>query len=126
MKVEVDFQLLVSDGSSTSFITEGILEERIDYKFLSFIEQSDIKALTKIKIYKDKVLLERNGSICMKMEYILNESTTVYMKTDFNYELSMNNYTKYLNVQDNFIQIIYQTEMDIEQDITHNLMIHWQ
>lgn len=124
-KVEVDFKLIVSDGTITSFVTNGILELNNNYKRLTFVEQSDIKALTKIDIYKDHILLERNGSIYMKMEYILNSYTDVYMKTDFNYELSMSSFTKKLVIEDNMIDIIYQTETDKEQNIEHNLIIKW-
>ena len=124
-RVEVDFKLLVSDGNMTSFVTDGLYEKKEGFNRLTFVEQTDIKALTKIDIYNDKILLDRKGSIHMKMEYIMNESTMVYMKTDFNYELSMSNYTKFVKIEDNLIEVIYQTETDKEQNLTHQLVISW-
>lgn len=126
MNVEIDFQLLVSDGSSTSFITNGKYHIQEEFKTLTFIEQTDLKSLTKIYIYTDKVVIKRTGKIQMDMSFSLKETTMVNLKTDFAYELQMNNYTKYLQITPDQIQAIYQTETDKEQNITHNLMIKWK
>lgn len=37
----------------------------------------------------------------------------------------MNNYTKYLEIDENSLQIVYQTETDKEQNVTHNLSLKW-
>lgn len=124
--VEIDFNLYVSDGTQTSFITKGKYIEFKEFKRINFIEETEIKADTYIDIYKDKVLLERIGQIYMKMEYALNKTTTVYMKTDFNYELSMDSFTKKLEIGENYIDIIYQTETDKEEGLTHNLVVKWK
>lgn len=124
-KIEVDFKLLVSDGSMTSFITEGLYEEFDDYIEISFTEETQIKANTKVDIYKDKVMIQRMGEINMEMEYIMGMDTTLHLTTDFNYQLSMNNYTKYLEISENSLQIVYQTETDKEQNLTHNLFLKW-
>ena len=124
--VEIDFNLYVSDGASTSFITNGKYVEFSEFKRINFIEETEIKADTYIDIYKDKVLLERKGQIYMKMEYELNKTNTVYMKTDFNYELSMDSFTKKLEIGQNYIDIIYQTETDKEEGLTHNLVVKWK
>ena len=124
-KIEVDFKLLVSDGSMTSFITYGLYEEFDDYIEISFTEETQIKANTKVDIYKDKVMIQRMGEINMEMEYIMGMDTTLHLTTDFNYQLSMNNYTKYLEINENSLQIVYQTETDKEQNLTHNLFLKW-
>ena len=124
-KIEVDFNLLVSDGSMTSFITDGLYEEFDDYIEISFTEETQIKANTKVDIYKDKVMIQRMGEINMEMEYIMGMDTTLHLTTDFNYQLSMNNYTKYLEINENSLQIVYQTETDKEQNLTHNLFLKW-
>ncbi len=124
--VEIEFNLYVSDGSKTSFITDGKYIEFDNFKRLNFIEETEIKADTYVDIYKDKILLDRRGSIHMTMEYVENETTTVYMKTDFNYELSMNNFTKRLVIGEDYIDVIYQTETDKEENLTHNLVIKWK
>ena len=121
--VEIEFNLYVSDGSKTSFITDGKYIEFDNFKRINFIEETEIKADTYVDIYKDKILLDRRGTIHMTMEYIENETTTVYMKTDFNYELSMNNFTKRLIIGEDYIDVIYQTETDKEENLTHNLVI---
>ena len=124
--VEIEFNLYVSDGSKTSFITDGKYIEFDNFKRINFIEETEIKADTYVDIYKDKILLDRRGTIHMTMEYIENETTTVYMKTDFNYELSMNNFTKRLITGEDYIDVIYQTETDKEENLTHNLVIKWK
>lgn len=124
-KIEIDFKLSVSDGSMTSFITDGIYEEFDDYIKISFIEETEIKANTSIDIYKDRVIIKRVGKINMEMEYIMGMDTTLYLTTNFNYQLSMNNYTKYLEIDENSLQIVYQTETDKEQNVTHNLSLKW-
>lgn len=124
--VEIEFNLYVSDGSKTSFITDGKYIEFDNFKRINFIEETEIKADTYVDIYKDKILLDRRGTIHMTMEYIENEITTVYMKTDFNYELSMNNFTKRLIIGEDYIDVIYQTETDKEENLTHNLVIKWK
>ena len=124
-KIEVDFKLLVSDGSMKSFITDGLYEEFDDYIEISFTEETQIKANTKVDIYKDKVMIQRMGEINMEMEYIMGMDTTLHLTTDFNYQLSMNNYTKYLEINENSLQIVYQTETDKEQNLTHNLFLKW-
>ena len=123
--VEINFNLYVSDGSNTSFITNGKYIEFNEFRRINFIEETEIKADTYIDIYKDKVLLERKGQIYMKMEYELNKINTVYMKTDFNYELSMDSFTKKLEIGDDYIDIIYQTETDKDEGLTHNLVVKW-
>lgn len=124
--VEIEFNLYVSDGSKTSFITDGKYIEFDNFKRINFNEETEIKADTYVDIYKDKILLDRRGTIHMAMEYIENETTTVYMKTDFNYELSMNNFTKRLIIGEDYIDVIYQTETDKEENLTHNLVIKWK
>ena len=124
--VEIEFNLYVSDGSKTSFITDGKYIELDNFKRINFIEETEIKADTYVDIYKDKILLDRRGTIHMTMEYVENEITTVYMKTDFNYELSMNNFTKRLIIGEDFIDVIYQNETDKEENLTHNLVIKWK
>ena len=124
--VEIDFNLYVSDGSNTSFITTGKYIEFNEFIRINFIEETEIKADTYIDIYKDKVVLERIGQIYMKMEYELNKTNTVYMKTDFNYELSMDSFTKKLEIGDKYIDVIYQTETDKEEGLTHNLVVKWK
>lgn len=54
-KIEVDFKLLVSDGSMTSFITDGLYEEFDDYIEISFTEETQIKANTKVVYIKIKL-----------------------------------------------------------------------
>lgn len=126
VNIEIDFNLYVSDGTNTSFITNGKYIEFKDFRRINFIEETEIKADTYIDIYKDKVLLERKGQIYMKMEYELNKINTVYMKTDFNYELSMDSFTKKLEIGDDYIDIIYQTETDKDEGLTHNLVVKWK
>mgnify|MGYP002530673569 FL=1 len=109
----------------TSFITDGLYEEFDDYIEISFTEETQIKANTKVDIYKDKVMIQRMGEINMEMEYIMGMDTTLHLTTDFNYQLSMNNYTKYLEINENSLQIVYQTETDKEQNLTHNLFLKW-
>lgn len=124
--VEIDFKLLVSDGTSTMFTTEGTYEEFKDFRRIQFYEQTELKALTIIDIYEEKIILNRKGNeLSMKMEYIKNTDTTVFLNTNFNYELSMNCTTLFLEILYKEIKVVYQTETDKEQNLTHNLLIKW-
>ena len=124
--VEIDFKLLVSDGTSTMFTTEGTYEEFKDFRRIQFYEQTELKALTIIDIYEEKIILNRKGNeLSMKMEYIKNTDTTVFLTTNFNYELSMNCTTLFLEILYKEIKVVYQTETDKEQNLTHNLLIKW-
>lgn len=124
--VEIDFKLLVSDGTSTMFTTEGTYEEFKDFRRIQFYEQTELKALTIIDIYEEKIILNRkDNELSMKMEYIKNTDTTVFLTTNFNYELSMNCTTLFLEILYKEIKVVYQTETDKEQNLTHNLLIKW-
>lgn len=124
--IEIDFKLLVSDGTSTMFTTDGTYEEFDGFKRIKFYEETEFRALTTVDIYNDKVTLERIGdTISMKMEYIMGIDTTVFLTTDFNYELSMNCTTLFLETLYRELKIVYQTETDKEQNLTHNLLIKW-
>lgn len=124
--VEIDFKLLVSDGTSTMFTTEGTYEEFKDFRRIQFYEQTELKALTIIDIYEEKIILNRKGNeLSMKMEYIKNTDTTVFLTTNFNYDLSMNCTTLFLEILYKEIKVVYQTETDKEQNLTHNLLIKW-
>lgn len=123
--VEINFSLEATDGSNVLFTTNGTLEQINNILRLQFIEQTELKANTIVDIYQDKVIIKRSGPVEMQMEYIMNEDTIAHLTTDFNYQLSMNNHTDYLEINDNQIQIVYQTEFDKEQKITHKLVIKW-
>lgn len=123
--IEIDFSLYVSSGEGTSFITEGIYEKNKDIIKIKFIEQTDIPSNTTVYIYNNRVIIKREGSLKMNMIYIQGEETTVNLVTDFDYQLTMRNYTKKLEITENSILIEYQTETDLEQDITHTLSIKW-
>ncbi len=123
--IEIDFKLYVSDGSMTSFITEGTYEDLGEYRSISFVEDTTIKANTTIDIYQERVLIKRLGEMNMTMEYIMGMDTTLYLTTNFNYDISMNNYTSFLEITEDTINIIYQTQIDKEQNLTHNLFLKW-
>lgn len=125
VNIEVDFNLIVSDGNNTSFKTDGTYEKFDDFERLTFVELTDIKATTYVDIYADRIKLVRDGVIKMDMEYNLKCDTLVKLVTDFNYELSMNCTTLFLEKRYKEIKVIYQTESDKEQNITHNLLIKW-
>lgn len=124
-KIEIKFDLRVSSGESTSFITEGSCEKTKDFTKLCFIEQTDLLANTEVYIYNNKVIIKRSGQIKMEMTYIEGEESIVYLMTDFNYQLSMRNFTQKLEITDSSIVVVYQTETDIEQGVTHTLCLKW-
>lgn len=124
-KVEINFNLTVSNGEETSFITEGTYEKLAEFVKLCFIEQTDIAARTEVYIYNNRVEIKRDGSIKMNMVYIEKEETTVNLITDFNYQLEMINFTHKLKITENNILIEYQTETDMEQNVIHCLYLMW-
>ena len=68
MKVQVDFSLMATDGTSIRFLTDGELTVEDNIRRLKFIEQTDAKLLTAIDIYTNKVKILRTGLIMMDME----------------------------------------------------------
>ncbi len=125
-KINVEFNLSVNDGTQTSFETNGTIEEFKELTRICFLEISEIKALTTVDIYKDKVTIKRNGAIKMYMEYILGVTTMVSLDTEFHYHIDMESYTQELIISDNYIYVKYQTETDKEQNLYHVLDLKWQ
>lgn len=125
-KINVDFSLAVSDGSVTSFQTNGMIEHFKDMMRICFLEVSEIKAMTTVDIYNDKVSIKRVGAIKMYMEYIEGQTSKVSLDTDFNYHIDMDSFTYKLDILENSLYIMYQTETDKEQNITHTLTLKWE
>jgi len=123
MDVTIDFTLNTTDGTSIRFFTNGELVNYDNYKRLTFIEQTDALLDTVVDIYSNKVLITRTGKIYMKMEFDLTNDTTVVLKTENNFEVKMLNKTESLLIEDGFIEIIYQTEMDKEHGVHHQLKL---
>ncbi len=125
MVVNVNFVLNESSGESLNFIADGELQKLADCTKLTFIEQTDLKLKTELYIYKDMVELKRYGKVTMSMEYNLSKETNADMNID-GFEISMLCTTNFLDIKKDRIEVIYQTELDRENDITHQLMISWQ
>lgn len=121
----IDFKLTTRHNDNISFSTEGSFEEKENCRRIVFKEPTEGNALTHIDIYNDKVLLERFGEFKTKMVYILNEETTVEMKTNFNYSLSMAVYTTKLNFENTSLMVEYQTEIDKEHNDMHILELKY-
>lgn len=126
MNVSIDFSLNTTDGTSIQFFSNGLLKRLPQYIELSFVEQTETKLDTIVEIYLDKVIITRTGKIYMKMEFNPLIDTTVVLKTENNFEVKMLNKTQSLLIEDDKIEIIYQTEMDKEHGVHHQLKIIYQ
>lgn len=128
MKVNVKFSLLTTGDSSLSFETVGMFRIVNDEKVLTFIEQTDMHLPTTIYINEKKniVTVKRSGQIVSTMEFDETKETMSYFKVDNQYEISMYTYTNYLLINKDEIQIVYQTEIDKEQNINHQLKVKWE
>lgn len=125
MDIELNFSMDTTDGANISFVTNGKLFDTKEYRLISFIEQTDTFALTKVYIYKDLVKIIRTGKILTEMTFIDGDETNAFLSTDFNYSLTMLNMTKKLTISDDNIYIVYQTTTDKEQNIDHILRLKW-
>lgn len=126
-QIQISFSLGLSNGASTFFNVDGFIEEHLQFKRIVFVEPSDDNAKTVIDIYKDnKVIINRFGKIHTKIICIKNEETLATLKTDFGYEMSMSNYTHELKIENNLIDITYQTLSDKEQGERHKLLLTWE
>ncbi|HOE78017.1 MAG TPA: DUF1934 family protein [Bacilli bacterium] len=123
MKVQVDFSLMATDGTSIRFLTDGELTVEDNIRRLKFIEQTDAKLLTAIDIYTNKVKILRTGLIMMDMELNPQHETTLKMNTKEKFEMSMRCITDHLVIDDDYFEAIYQTEMDKEQGVYHQLKV---
>jgi len=123
MKVQVDFSLMATDGTSIRFLTDGELTVEDNIRRLKFVEQTDAKLLTAIDIYTNKVKILRTGLIMMDMELNPQHETTLKMNTKEKFEMSMRCITDHLVIDDDYFEAIYQTEMDKEQGVYHQLKV---
>jgi len=123
MKVQVDFSLMATDGTSIRFLTDGELTVEDSIRRLKFVEQTDAKLLTAIDIYTNKVKILRTGLIMMDMELNPQHETTLKMNTKEKFEMSMRCITDHLVIDDDYFEAIYQTEMDKEQGVYHQLKV---
>lgn len=123
MKVQVDFSLMATDGTSIRFLTDGELTVEDNIRRLKFIEQTDAKLLTAIDIYTNKVKILRTGLIMMDMELNPQHETTLKMNTKEKFEMSMRCITDHLVIDDDYFEAFYQTEMDKEQGVYHQLKV---
>lgn len=125
-EVMVNFLIEATDGSSVTFMTPGALIEYEDHKQLHFIEQNDVKLETTVHLYPSHLVIERLGDLEMIMEFKIGQTTYVKMKTNFKFELSMACVTHSLLIEDNLIDVIYQTDTDQEHKLTHHLRIKFE
>jgi uncharacterized beta-barrel protein YwiB (DUF1934 family) len=125
-QVTVTFLIEATDGSSLSFITDGRLTEDDKSRTLFFVEQTDAKLDTKVTILPEHVIIERFGVLNMTMDFIIGQTTYVKMQTNFKFELTMECVTQSMRIEGNLIDIMYQTDTDRENDITHHLLIKFE
>ena len=128
MKVKVKFSLETTDENSLTFETTGILKIDEDEKVLTFIEQTDMHLPTTIYINEKQntVTIKRTGQIESKMIFDQVKETLSLFKVDNQYEISMYTHTNFLLIKESEIQIIYQTEIDKEQNVSHQLKVKWE
>ena len=128
MKVKVKFSLETTDENSLTFETTGILRIDEEEKALTFIEQTDMHLPTTIYINEKQntVTIKRTGQIESKMIFDQLKETLSLFKVDYQYEISMYTHTTYLLIKESEIQIIYQTEIDKEQNVSHQLKVKWE
>lgn len=132
MKKEINliFNLERLGYDQIAFETKGTLETKREYTRIVFDEITDDVAKTVVDIYnhaldKKKVVIRRLGKLKTTMEYRLNQETMSNLKTDFGYEFSMRTYTSVLEIKENYLNIRYQTESDIEQHLEHEFTLKW-
>lgn len=125
-KVNLHFLLQSSDGNEIIFDTEATLEYGQGLIILNFIEQTDLELKTKVLIEPQKVELMREGMLKMHLIFTEGIVTTATMKTNFDYEISMENETLHLEVHENWLDVVYRTTMDKERGVTHHLRLKWQ
>jgi uncharacterized beta-barrel protein YwiB (DUF1934 family) len=114
---------MATDGTSIRFLTDGELTVEDNIRRLKFVEQTDAKLLTAIDIYTNKVKILRTGLIMMDMELNPQHETTLKMNTKEKFEMSMRCITDHLVIDDDYFEAIYQTEMDKEQGVYHQLKV---
>lgn len=122
---EISFMLKRNNNEEISFVVMGTIEKKEEYTRIVFDEPLKEKAKTAVDIYKDKVILNRLGTIKTKIVFIPNEETTISMRTKEGFELEVLNYTKLFEKDDTSFHIIYQSEADFKEDLEHDFTIKW-
>lgn len=125
-KKQLTFSLTDNIGNELFFITEANVLDSPHLKIITFIEQTDLELKTKVLIYDNHVELYRTGLISMSLDFDMNKITKALIKSSYGYEISMENKTLELRVQNNDIYIVYQTSNDMDKGIIHTLKMTWE
>ena len=113
----------MKDNSNISeYKTVGNYEANSDYITLEFKEK-DTGINSKYYIYDDKLVLHRNGSIEMTLEFVLNKETKSLVKTDFGYNMNISINTLSYDFDANQIKLKY--ELDIDKGNIHMLTLSY-
>lgn len=124
-KVDIQFELLSSDGAELMFSTTGDVAYGNNVILLSFTENTDLELEDKVYIYKDKIQLYREGFISSFQTFIKNEDTIIQIKSKSGYEIIATTFTFDLKINNNDIFVKYKTELDYEKGIIHIFKIKW-
>ena len=114
------FYKMKENNNITEYKTVGKYENYNEYIYLEFTEK-DTNINSKYYIYSDKLILERNGSLNMKLEFYLNKNSTTTVKTDFGYNMNISINTLFYKFNDNSLSLKY--ELDIDKGNIHNLLL---
>ncbi len=123
---QLHFTLFDNIGNEISFITDASIVSGPDLKIITFVEKTDLELKTKVLIYKDHVEIYRVGLISMFMNFTLDKITKAVIKSSYGHEITMDNKTISLIINDNNIDITYQTSVDMGKGINHTLKMTWE
>ena len=116
------FYKMEENNNITEYKTVGKYENYNEYIYLEFTEK-DTNINSKYYIYTDKLILERNGSLNMKLEFYLNKNSTTTVKTDFGYNMNISINTLFYKFNDNSLSLKY--ELDIDKGNIHILNLKY-
>ena len=123
-KVVINYKMQ-EESKVTEFKTIGKLQMFDNYVYLEFIEK-ETNINSKYMLYDNKMLLERKGSLSMQAEFIQGKNTSCTVTTDFGYNMNVNIYTSFYNIdkETNNIKLIY--ELDIDKGNKHILDLEYK
>lgn len=105
------------------FSTNGTVQLIGNTRIVSFVEKSVLRPNTTILINESQIVVYRFGSMNSVSSFMLDKTTFISIDTDFGKSLQIKVNTKILESDDEHIYVVYQTELDIEEQSLHKLYI---
>ena len=116
----------ISDGTEIEYNTVGELTMFDHYKELTFVEQMESSVTTTVSISPSHIVVKRTGEVTMDQEFIVGQLTNMHLITNFGLEVTMATETSLIQVEENELTVIYETNVGDTSKRYHRMNIKYQ